>query len=115
MTATLSRQREGAHPIYNIERLTDRSAIRAILRTDASYTAYALAQLDPALFRLAEWYLATGNQAHALIVHSRGGLGRALFALGDPGAVEALLGLHPGPRFSFGSFRPEQPLAARFH
>lgn len=107
MTATLSRQRGGAHSLYTIERLSNLSAIRDILRTDAPYTAYALAQLDPALFRLAEWYLATGNQAHALIVHSRGGLGRALFALGDPGAVEALLGLHPGPRFSFGSFRPE--------
>jgi GNAT superfamily N-acetyltransferase len=107
MTATLSRRRDGARTLYRIERLTDPSSIRQILRTDASYTAYALAQLDPSLFRLAEWYLATGNQAHALIVHSRGGLGRALFALGDPGAVDALLGLHPGPRFSFGSFRPE--------
>jgi RimJ/RimL family protein N-acetyltransferase len=107
MTATLSRRRDRARSLYRIERLTDPSNIRQILRTDASYTAYALAQLDPSLFRLAEWYLATGNQAHALIVHSRGGLGRALFVLGDPGAVDALLGLHPGPRFSFGSFRPE--------
>jgi len=107
MTATLSRERGDARPSYTIERLNDNAAIRDVLMTDDSYTAYALAQLDPDLFRLAEWYVATSGEARALLLHSRGGLGRALFALGDSGALNALLGLHPGPRFSFGSFRPE--------
>jgi ribosomal protein S18 acetylase RimI-like enzyme len=63
--------------------------------------------LEPALFRQAEWYTASGPEGRALLLHSRGGLGRALFALGHPAALKAALSLHPGPRFSFGSLRPE--------
>jgi RimJ/RimL family protein N-acetyltransferase len=115
MTATLSRERGDSHTYFTIERLSDRPAIREILLPDAAYTAYALAQLDPALFRLAEWYMATGKNSRALLLHSRGGLGRALFSMGDPDALDALLGLHPGPRFSFGSFRPEhRPAVERY-
>lgn len=82
-----------------------------MLLPDRAYSAYALAQLEPSLFRLAEWYAAHGPDGRALLLHSRGGLGRALFALGEPAALEALVSLHPGPRFSFGSLRPEHRAA----
>jgi ribosomal protein S18 acetylase RimI-like enzyme len=107
MTATLSRGRDHARSLYKIERLSDPKVIRDLLDPDPAYSAYALAQLEPSLFRLAEWYAASGPEGRALLLHSRGGLGRALFALGDPAALEAALSLHPGPRFSFGSLRPE--------
>jgi GNAT superfamily N-acetyltransferase len=107
MTATLSRRSDRAHSVYKIERLSDPDAIRELLLPDRAYSAYALAQLEPALFRLAEWYTASGPDGRALLLHSRGGLGRALFTLGHPTALEAALSLHPGPRFSFGSLRPE--------
>ncbi len=107
MTATLSRGRQQTRTIYAVERLKDPEVIRQLLWLERAYAAYALAQLDPALFRLSEWYGASGPDGAGLVLHSRGGLGRALFVLGHPTAVEAALSLHPGPRFSFGSLRPE--------
>jgi len=107
MTATLSRGRQRTRSLYAVERLTDPEAIRRLLWPERAYAAYALAQLDPGLFRLSEWYAASGPEGAGLVLHSRGGLGRALFVLGHPTAVEAALSLHPGPRFSFGSLRPE--------
>jgi ribosomal protein S18 acetylase RimI-like enzyme len=107
MTATLSRGRQRTRTIYAVERLKDPEVIRQLLWLERAYAAYALAQLDPGLFRLSEWYAASGPDGAGLVLHSRGGLGRALFVLGHPTAVEAALSLHPGPRFSFGSLRPE--------
>lgn len=107
MTATISRERDRAQSAYTVERLTDREVIRALLLPDRPYAAYALAQLQPDLFRLADWYASFGPEGAALVLHSRGGLGRALFATGHPAALDAVLSLHPGPRFSFGSLRPE--------
>lgn len=113
MTTTLSRDREQARSFYKIERLTDPTEIRKLLLPDRAYSAYALAQLEPALFRQAEWYSAEASEGRALLLHSRGGLGRALFALGNPAALDAALSLHPGPRFSFGSLRPEHRSAVQ--
>jgi RimJ/RimL family protein N-acetyltransferase len=107
MTATLSRGRQRTRSSYAVERLTDQEAIRKLLWPERAYAAYALAQLDPGLFGLSEWYAASGPEGAGLVLHSRGGLGRALFVLGHPTAVEAALSVHPGPRFSFGSLRPE--------
>jgi ribosomal protein S18 acetylase RimI-like enzyme len=113
VTATLSRDREHARSSFKIERLSDAAEIRERLEPDRAYSAYALAQLEPALFRQAEWYSASGPEGRALLLHSRGGLGRALFALGNPAALEAALSVHPGPRFSFGSLRPEHRSAVQ--
>ncbi len=107
MTATLSRRRDAVKSIYTVRKLLDPDEIRSLLEPDKVYAAYALAQLEPRLFSQAEWRLATGSSGPALVLHSRGGLGRALFAQGDAGGIEAILSLHPGPRFSFGSLRPE--------
>jgi RimJ/RimL family protein N-acetyltransferase len=111
VTATLSRERGHARSVYTIERLSDPREIRTLLTVDRAYAAYALAQLEPSLFALAEWYRASGPDGQALLLHSRGGLGRALFALGETSALEAAISLHPGPRFSFGSLRPEHRTA----
>ena len=40
-------------------------------------------------------------------MHSHTGLGNALFALGDPAALDAAMSIRPGARFSFGSLRLE--------
>jgi len=107
MTATLSRRRDDTRPIYTVEQLIDRDVIRAMLDSDRAYAAYAIAQLDAKLFDQSEWYHTKGPDSDALVLHSRSGLGRALFASGDPEGVDAILSLHPGPRFSFGSLRLE--------
>ncbi len=111
----IQRERPAAGATYVVQRLTDRDEIRALLAPERTYAAYALAQLDPSLFELSEWYTAKGPAGRALLVHSRSGLGRAFFALGDPQALDAALSLHPGPRFSFGSLRLEhRPVVGRY-
>lgn len=86
---------------YLVRPQRDRETIRALLETNRPYAAYALGQLDPRLFRRSEWWIAEGQAGRALVLHSRGGLGNATFAMGEPGALEALLRMHPGPRTAF--------------
>ena len=115
MTATVSRGEEAADTSYTVEPLRDPAAIREILQSDRPYAAYALAQLDPKMFRLNEWFRASGPSGTAMLLHSRSGIGRALFAVGDPRALEAALKLHPGPRFAFGSLYPEhRPIVDKY-
>lgn len=107
MTAVLDRGREAERAAFTVERATDPDALRAML-TDRAYAAYAIAQLDPRRFPLSEWYVAMGPEdKRAIVAHSVSGLGRALFTEGDALAVDAILSLHPGSRFTFGSLRPE--------
>lgn len=114
MTDTVSREGQAARAEYRVQRLRDPDAVRPLLAPDRAYAAYALAQLDPRLFGLNEWYVSQGA-GHALVLHSRSGLGRAFFAMGDAEALDAVLGLHPGARFSFGSLRPEHRRVAEKH
>lgn len=107
MTATLFRKQTAERSLFTVERLIDPDQIRPLLESDRAYAAYAIAQLDPERFELAEWYTVMGLSGSALLLHSRGGLGHALFAMGDPEALDAALSLHPGPRFTFGSLRQE--------
>lgn len=92
---------------YLIERLSDPAAIRPLLEARRSYAAYALGQLEPDLFAASEWWVAKGSTGQALLLHARGGLGNALFALGDTMALAALLSLHPGPRQTYVTCQPE--------
>jgi len=107
MTATLDRERDAEHAVYSIERVTDTAALRVML-LDRAYAAYPLAQLEAGRFPQSEWYVGTGPEGQrGIVVHSASGLGHALFTEGDAEAVDAILALHPGSRFSFGSLRPE--------
>jgi GNAT superfamily N-acetyltransferase len=105
----LPSDREGsrAPARWQVERLTDRETIRALLAPEGTYAAYARAQLAPSLFAQSEWWSASGPAGRALVLHSWGGLGPALLTIGDAAALDVLLGLHPGPRTCFASFRPE--------
>jgi ribosomal protein S18 acetylase RimI-like enzyme len=115
MTA-VSRESDSVSSAYTVEKVRDRETIRRILADEQAYSAYALAQLDPRTFYETEWVLAMGqNGSQALLVHSYGGLGPALFAIGDPGALDVAMSLHPGARFSFGSLRLEHRKVALNH
>lgn len=89
-----------------VRRLADRQQIRLILEGRRPYAAYALGQLEPQLFRLTEWWLSSSASNQALLLHSRGGLGNATFAMGESGALDALMRLHPGPRHTFLTCEP---------
>lgn len=102
-------------PTYVVTPLQDIADIRRLLEGDRPYTAYALGQLEPRYFRLAEWWTARGPQGQALVAHSRGGLGEALFALGPPEAVDAILRLHPGPLRTFATAQVAHAAVLRRH
>jgi GNAT superfamily N-acetyltransferase len=107
MTA-VSREGQVARAEYAVELIHDPSVARRMLEPDKAYAAYAIAQLDPRYFERNEWVLSRGPGGRdALIVHSRTGLGNALFATGDATALDAALSIRPGARFSFGSLRLE--------
>lgn len=112
----LPNDRRAAAATYAVERLTERETIRTLLAGEGAYAAYAQAQLAPSLFAQSEWWLASGAAGQALALHARGGLGQAMVTIGHPAALDVLLELHPGARFSFASFRPEhlQPLQRHF-
>jgi ribosomal protein S18 acetylase RimI-like enzyme len=102
---------------YVVRRLEDRDTIRRLLEGNPAYSAYALGQLEPNLFPLSRWWLAEGEGGWALLLHSRGGLGNALFALGDTGPLKAVLSIHPGPRNAFATCQIEhlQVVRSFFH
>ena len=83
---------------YTISAMTDRARIRELLETRRPYAAYALGQLEPHLYRQTEWWRASTGAHEALVLHSRGGLGHATFTMGEAGALDALLRVHPGGR-----------------
>lgn len=91
---------------YLVRSLRDREQIRKILEGRRPYAAYALGQLEPALFRQADWWLSSGATNQGLMLHSRGGLGNATFAMGETGALDALLSVHPGPLHTFLTCEP---------
>ncbi len=86
---------------YLVRPARDRAELRRMLAPQRAFAAYALGQLQPHLFARSEWWVARGAQGQALLLHSQGGLGNALFALGAAEALEALLRVHPGPRHTF--------------
>jgi RimJ/RimL family protein N-acetyltransferase len=86
---------------YLVRPLRDVDEIRRMLAPQRSCAAYALGQLQPHLFARSEWWLSRGAQGEALLLHSQGGLGNALFALGTVDALEVALRLHPGPHYTF--------------
>jgi RimJ/RimL family protein N-acetyltransferase len=98
-----------------VQRLRDPEEIRVLLRPYHRYAAYGLAQLEPSLFKQSQWWLAEGDGEKALLMHSRGGLGRALLALGDEIGLYVLLSLHPGPVYSFATIEiGHVPVMRRF-
>lgn len=112
---TVPNKRRSAIAEYSVERLAEPATIRARLIPEGAYAAYALAQLAPPYFPRSEWWAASGPAGRALVLHSRGGLGRALVTLGDAPALDVILSLHPGPRFCFASFRPDHRSAVQRH
>ena len=81
--------------------LRDAAAIRTLLEPHRAYAAYAIGQLAPRLFSQVRCWVAESEQGEGLVLQSSGGLGEAMFALGEAELVEAILRLHRGPRQNF--------------
>jgi ribosomal protein S18 acetylase RimI-like enzyme len=92
---------------YAVDELTDPDVIGRILESRRAYAAYALGQLDGRFFGLVRCYRARGSTGQALLLFSGGGLGNAMFAMGETSALAALLRLHRGPRHNYATCQPE--------
>ncbi len=100
---------------YVVRSLTDLDEIRELLTPHRAYAAYALGQLQPGLVEKTEWHLARGAAGEALLLHSQGGLGNALFTLGAGDPLEAVLQIYPGPRHTFFTCQTGQKETALRH
>ncbi|HWO94267.1 MAG TPA: GNAT family N-acetyltransferase [Dehalococcoidia bacterium] len=98
---------------YLVERATDLATIRRWLETRRHYAAYALGQFEPELTDLTEWWTATGDLGRGLVAFARGGLGDALFCMGEAEAVDAILRLHQGSRLTYATYQPEHLTVVR--
>lgn len=87
-------------PRFDIRETRDRRALDAALSDDRAYSAYALAYMERELFLRARFWLAEGPTGNALVLHA-GAMGQTLFVSGDATAIDAVLSLHPGPRFTY--------------
>lgn len=90
-----------AYSEYLVRPARDKDEVRSQLEQHRPYAAYAIGQLQPRLYERSNWWLSRGAGGEALLLHSAGGLGNALFALGTVDALDAALSLHPGPRYTF--------------
>jgi ribosomal protein S18 acetylase RimI-like enzyme len=72
--------------------LTDKVEILAFLETERTYAAYAIGDLEPALFGQSTWVAAErGGRRRALVLHFRGLDPPALFLMGDRAGLRAIL------------------------
>lgn len=90
-----------AYSEYLVRPTRDKDELRSLLEQQRFYAAYAIGQLQQRLFERSTWWLSRGAGGQALLLHSAGGLGNALFAQGTVDALEAALRLHRGPRYTF--------------
>ena len=101
MIASLfSRSRSHAQR-FVVEKVTDRTRLDHLLRSDRLLTAYAIAQLEERTFTQSEWWVTQTVSGTSLVCHSRAGLGKATLALGPAEGVEAILAIHPGGFHTF--------------
>jgi len=109
------RMEQARRAAYAVEEITDRASILRALETRRDYAAYAIGQLDDRYVDLVRCYQAKGTTGQAIVLYSSAGLGNALFAMGDSGALMAILRLHQGPRHNYATCQPEHlPVVRRF-
>lgn len=87
-------------PRFTIRETRDRRAIDAALSEDRAFSGYALGHLEDSMFRRSRFWLAEGDSGSAVVLHASA-MGQTLYASGDAAAIDAVLSLHPGPRFSY--------------
>ncbi len=100
---------------YLVRPLPDPAQIRPYLEPQRAYAAFAIAHLAPRLFAHSRFFLCQGEREWGIVFYARTGPGPSLLTVGDETAVEAALRLHPGPRYSFATCRPEHLPALRRH
>lgn len=85
---------------YRVREERDRQVLERALNTDRAFSAYALAHLEPDLFAHTRYWIAEGPSGDAVVLQG-GALGRTTIVVGESGAIDAALSLHPGSRVSY--------------
>jgi GNAT superfamily N-acetyltransferase len=108
MTRTLDRGRAAGGDaadgtlVFRVREERDALALRAALAEDRAFAAFAIGHLEPELLPHARFWTADGPDGRSgVVMHAYGALGRTTVLVGDAGAVEAALSLHPGPRIGY--------------
>ncbi len=87
---------------------TDRALLRSYLEQDRLFAAYALCDLDDQEFSRTRWGVAyDGLTPRALVLEYAGLAPQPLFAMGEPGGVEAVLRDLVRPRVAYLAMRNE--------
>lgn len=100
---------------YVVRWLKDRDLIRSLLLAHQAYAALAMAHLSPRLFPRSRYFLAQGEERWALLFYAHTEPTPLTLTLGDEGPLEALLRLHPGPRWTFLSLQTHHLAVAQRH
>jgi RimJ/RimL family protein N-acetyltransferase len=100
---------------YVVRWLKDRELIRSLLLAHQAYGALAMAHLSPRLFPRSRYFLAQGEEGWALLFYAHSEPTPLTLTLGDEGPLEALLRLHPGPRWTFLSLQTHHLAVAQRH
>ncbi|HXG42747.1 MAG TPA: GNAT family N-acetyltransferase [Dehalococcoidia bacterium] len=105
-----------ARRTYLVRPLLEPADLRPYLEPQRAYAAFAIAHLAPRLFALSRFFLCQGEgEGWGIVFYARSGPGPSLVTVGDAEAVEVALRLHPGPRYSFATCRPEHLAALQRH
>jgi len=93
---------------FPVKQLRSKPEILRILEQDRLYAAYAIGDLAPELFRECDWFAANADgSAPALCLYFKGLEPRALFVLGPPEGVAAILNSALRPGVAAFSAQPE--------
>ena len=97
--------------------LTGKARILAYLETDRFYAAYAIGDLEGWLFEQSGWAGAEeADQLRSLVLHFRGLKRPALFLMGDPGGLRAILENALRPQRVYLTCRPRHlPMIGDFY
>jgi GNAT superfamily N-acetyltransferase len=99
--------------MWTTTRLADKGEILAFLETDRGYAAYAIGDLEPALFADCTWAVAAQEsrgelvRPEALVLHYRGLDPAALVLMGEPEGLRAIMAHTLAPERVYLTCRPE--------
>lgn len=100
--------------MWKTSQLGDKSQILAFLETDRLYAAYAIGDLEPALFAQSTWVGASAaDRLQALVLFFRGLKIPALFLIGDTAGLRSILENALCPERAYLTCRPEHLVMTR--
>ena len=84
--------------MWQVQQVRDKERLLAFLNRDRVYAAYAIGDLEPALFRHCRWFLASrDDEPKTLALYFTGLTPHAVVTMGEPQGMGAILASHLQP------------------